>query len=106
MLTTHPQLAGVRVARAWGGLVGLTVDRLPHVGRHPGTGVVYAMGYCGSGVALSIHFGRALGRWLAGQGDLPAFADRRWPRVPPPAHVPWLLPVAGWWYQARDALGL
>ena len=106
MVATHPQLAGVRVARAWGGLVGLTFDRLPHLGRHPDTGVVYAMGYCGTGVALSTHFGRAIGRWLCGEGELPAFEGRRWPIVPPPAHVPWLLPVAGWWYQARDALGL
>jgi glycine/D-amino acid oxidase-like deaminating enzyme len=106
MVITHPQLRGVRVARAWGGLVGLTVDRFPHLGRHPDTGVVYAMGYCGTGVALSVHFGRAVGRWLCGDGNLPAFSERRWPIVPPPAHVPWLLPVAGWWYQARDALGL
>jgi glycine/D-amino acid oxidase-like deaminating enzyme len=106
MVRTHPQLAGVQVDRAWGGLVGLTYDRLPHIGRHPDTGVVYALGYCGTGVALSTHFGRAVGRWLAGDGELPAFAGRRWPLVPPPAHVPWLLPVAGWWYQARDALGL
>jgi glycine/D-amino acid oxidase-like deaminating enzyme len=106
MVTTHPQLTGVRVTRAWGGLVGLTFDRLPHLGRHPGTGVVHALGYCGTGVALSTHFGRAIGRWLCGDGDLPAFAGRRWPIVPPPAHVPWLLPVAGWWYQGRDALGL
>jgi glycine/D-amino acid oxidase-like deaminating enzyme len=106
MVRIHPQLAGVRVARAWGGLVGLTYDRLPHLGRHPETGVVYALGYCGTGVALSTHFGRAVGRWLCGDGELPAFSARRWPIVPPPAHVPWLLPVAGWWYQARDALGL
>jgi len=106
MQATHPQLAGIRVARAWGGQVGLTVDRFPHLGRHPRTGVVYALGYCGTGVALSTHFGRAVGRWLCGDGELPAFAGRRWPVVPPPAHVPWLLPVAGWWYQARDALGL
>jgi glycine/D-amino acid oxidase-like deaminating enzyme len=106
MVRIHPQLAGVRVARAWGGLVGLTYDRLPHLGRHPETGVVYALGYCGTGVALSTHFGRAVGRWLCGDGELPAFSARRWPLVPPPAHVPWLLPVAGWWYQARDALGL
>ncbi|MGH9016160.1 MAG: NAD(P)/FAD-dependent oxidoreductase [Acidimicrobiales bacterium] len=105
MVTTHPQLAGIKVDRAWGGLVGLTVDRFPHVGRHPETGVVYAMGYCGTGVALSSSFGRAVGRWLCGDGALPAFAGRRWPIVPPPAHVPWLLPVGGWWYQARDALG-
>jgi glycine/D-amino acid oxidase-like deaminating enzyme len=106
MLRSHPQLAGVRVERAWGGLVGLTFDRLPHLGRHPQTGVVYAAGYCGTGVALSTHFGRAIGRWMCGEGELPAFAGRPWPIVPPPAHVPWLLPVAGWWYQARDALGI
>jgi glycine/D-amino acid oxidase-like deaminating enzyme len=106
MVATHPQLAGVPVARSWGGLVGLTFDRLPHLGRDPDSGVVYAMGYCGTGVALSIHFGRAVGGWLSGDGELPAFAARRWPIVPPPAHVPWLLPVAGWWYQARDVLGL
>ncbi len=106
MLSVHPQLAGVRVARAWGGLVGLTFDRLPHLGRHPRSGVVYAMGYCGTGVALSTYFGRAVGRWLGGEGALPAFAGTRWPIVPPPAQLPWLLPVAGWWYQARDALGL
>jgi glycine/D-amino acid oxidase-like deaminating enzyme len=105
MVDIHPQLAGVRVERAWGGQVALTVDRLPHIGRHPGSGVVYAMGYCGTGVALSIHFGRSVGRWLCGAGELPAFARRPWRMVPPPAQVPWLLPVAGWWYQARDALG-
>jgi len=105
MVEIHPQLAGARVDRAWGGQVALTVDRLPHIGRHPATGVVYAMGYCGTGVALSVHFGRRVGRWLCGADDLPAFAGLAWRVVPPPAHVPFLLPVAGWWYQARDALG-
>ena len=105
MVRLHPQLAGARVARAWGGRVALTADRAPHVGRHGDSGVVYAMGYCGTGVALSSHFGAAVGRWLAGDGELPPFAGRPWPRVPWPAHVPWLLPVAGWWYRGRDALG-
>jgi glycine/D-amino acid oxidase-like deaminating enzyme len=105
MVGIHPQLAGVKVDRAWGGRVALTVDRLPHLGRHPGSGVVYAMGYCGTGVALSTAFGRALGAWLCGDGELPVFTHRAWHVVPPPAQVPWLLPVAGWWYQARDALG-
>jgi len=105
MVRIHPQLRGVAVARAWGGQVGLTADRLPHVGRDPASGAVYAMGYCGTGVALSTHFGRAVGRWLAGTGELPAFAGRRWPAIPGPARVPALLPAAGLWYQARDALG-
>jgi len=105
MVAIHPQLAGVRVDRAWGGQVALTADRFPHVGRHPGSGVVYAMGYCGSGVALSIHFGRAVGRWLCGSGSLPAFAGRPWPALPWPAQVPSLLAVAGVGFRIRDALG-
>jgi glycine/D-amino acid oxidase-like deaminating enzyme len=105
MVDIHPQLAGARVARAWGGQVGLTADRMPHVGRHPQSGVVYAMGYCGTGVALSTHFGIGIGRWLAGSEELPAFASRPWPPVPRPAQVPWLLPLAGWWYRGRDRLG-
>jgi glycine/D-amino acid oxidase-like deaminating enzyme len=105
MVRIHPQLAGVRVERAWGGTVGLTVDRLPHIGEHDG--ITYAMGYCGTGVAMAIHFGRTAGRWLAGSAgaDLTPFARLGWPMVPPPARVRWLLPAGGWWYQARDRLG-
>ena len=106
MVAIHPQLSGVRIDRAWGGQVALTRDLFPHVGRHPDTGVVYAMGYCGSGVALSISFGRSVGRWLSGRGDLPSFAAQPWPAMPWPAHVPWLLATAGVGFQVRDALGL
>jgi glycine/D-amino acid oxidase-like deaminating enzyme len=106
MTAVHPQLSGVAVDRAWGGEVALTYDRMPHLGRHPTTGVVYAMGYCGTGVALSTHFGRVVARHLTGDGDLGPFAGRRWPTVPLPARLPGLLPVAGLWYQARDALGI
>jgi glycine/D-amino acid oxidase-like deaminating enzyme len=105
MVGFHPQLAQVRVDRAWGGQVALTADRFPHVGRHPDSGIVYAMGYCGSGVVLSVHFGRAVGRWLCGHGELPLFADRTWPRVPWPAHAPRLLALAGLGLKGRDALG-
>ena len=106
MTQVHPQLAGVAVDRAWGGDVALTYDRMPHLGRHPATGVVYAMGYCGSGVALATHFGRAVARYLVGDGDLGPFSRLRWPVVPSPARVPGMLPIAGLWYQARDAIGV
>jgi glycine/D-amino acid oxidase-like deaminating enzyme len=112
MVAIHPQLAGVRVERAWGGNVALTADRMPHSGRVGPGGPVYAMGYCGTGVALSTYAGREIGRWLAagGAGDGPAslapIAARSWPSVPAPARRSWLLPPAGWWYQARDRLGV
>jgi glycine/D-amino acid oxidase-like deaminating enzyme len=106
MVQVHPQLSGVAIDRAWGGDVALTYDRMPHVGRHPESGIVYAMGCCGTGVALSTHFGRRVARYLTGDGDLGPFAGRTFPPVPVPARIPGLLPVAGWWYQARDALGV
>jgi len=105
LVHVHPALAGVRVARAWGGQVALTVDRMPHIGRHEASGVLYAMGYCGTGVAASVHFGRSLGRWLCDDGELPSFSLDRWPPIPLPARLRGLLPVAGWWYRALDALG-
>ncbi len=106
MIRVHPQLAGIAVERAWGGEVAMTIDQLPHLGRHPATGVVYAMGYCGSGIALSTHFGRLVARYLSGEGGLGPFAGRDWPSVPLPARIPGLLPVAGLWYQGRDVFGV
>ena len=48
LLEVHPQLAGRRIDYAWGGNVGFTFDRMPHVGR-TNDGVAYAMGCCGTG---------------------------------------------------------
>jgi glycine/D-amino acid oxidase-like deaminating enzyme len=111
MVRVHPQLEGVRVERAWGGLVAMTADRVPHIGEHDG--ITYAMGYCGSGVALATHFGRVAGRWLGGErqvdltpgADLTPFADLDWRPMPAPSRRPWLLSVGGGWYHLRDRLG-
>ena len=75
LLEVHPQLAGYRIDYAWGGNVGFTFDRMPHVGRTK-DGVTYAMGCCGTGVALMTHVGTA-GRGVAGRrrGAGPGRAD-------------------------------
>ena len=52
MIRVHPQLAGIMVEHAWGGNVAFTFDRLPHIGRNEG--ITYALGYCGTGVAMSM----------------------------------------------------
>ena len=72
MLEVHPQLAGVRVERAWGGNVALTIDRLPHCGRIDG--LWYATGCNGSGVALNTWLGHRMAGALCGE-PLPAFAE-------------------------------
>ena len=102
MLEVHPQLAGLRVDYAWGGNVGFTFDRMPHVGRMDG--VTYAMGCCGTGVALMTSLGTAVGGWLSGD-PAPALSRLRFPLVPAPYEGrPWFLPFAGEWFRLQDRL--
>jgi glycine/D-amino acid oxidase-like deaminating enzyme len=99
MTRVHPQLAGIMVEHAWGGNVGFTFDRLPHVGRIDG--VTYALGYCGTGVAMSTYFGQLAADWIAG-GELPDCWQRPFPGMPLYRQKPWFLPAVGWYYRALD----
>ena len=103
MLEVHPQLAGYRIEYAWGGNVGFTFDRMPHVGRIGG--VSYAMGYCGTGVVMSTYLGTKAAEWLGG-GPAPALASLRFPLVPAPYEGrPWFLPFVGEYFRLQDRLG-
>lgn len=103
LLEVHPQLAGYRIEYAWGGNVGFTFDRMPHVGR-TAQGIAYAMGCCGTGVALMTHLGTQAGAWLAG-GEAPVLARLKFPLVPAPYEGrPWFLPFAGEWFRLQDRL--
>jgi glycine/D-amino acid oxidase-like deaminating enzyme len=103
LLSVHPQLSGHRVDYAWGGNVGFTFDRMPHVGRTK-DGVAYALGCCGTGVALMTHLGTRVGAWLAGEGP-PALSQLGFPLVPAPYEGrPWFLPIVGEWYRLQDRL--
>jgi glycine/D-amino acid oxidase-like deaminating enzyme len=102
MLEVHPQLAGSRIEYSWGGKVALTMDRMPHVGR--AGGVMYAMGYSGTGVVMSNWLGTRAAEWMGG-GEAPALAKLRFPIVPAPYEGrPWFLPVVGEFFRARDRL--
>jgi glycine/D-amino acid oxidase-like deaminating enzyme len=102
MLEVHPQLRGVRIEHAWGGNVGFTFDRMPHVGRLGG--VTYAMGCCGTGVAMLTYLGARVAEWLGG-GPAPVLARLRFPLVPAPYEGrPWFLPAVGEWFRLRDRL--
>ena len=102
MLAVHPQVAGYRVEYSWGGKIGMTFDRMPHIGRSGG--VMYAMGCCGSGVVLLHWLGTRAAEWMGG-AEPPALAGLRFPLVPAPYEGrPWFLPVVGEFFRARDRL--
>jgi glycine/D-amino acid oxidase-like deaminating enzyme len=102
MLEVHPQVAGYRVEYSWGGKIGMTFDRMPHIGRSGG--VMYAMGCCGSGVVLLHWLGTKAGEWMGG-GEAPALARLGFPLVPAPYEGrPWFLPIVGEFFRAQDRL--
>jgi glycine/D-amino acid oxidase-like deaminating enzyme len=104
----HPQAAHLRIDHAWGGNVAFTFDRLPHMGEHEG--IHYALGYCGSGLALGTTFGLTMADRLGRRSDL-AVEPSPFERIPfPGAPVlpwayrgrPWFLPLAGEWLRLQD----
>lgn len=102
MVRVHPQLAGTRIAYAWGGKVAFTFDRMVHAGRADGT--TYAVGCCGSGVAIMPWLGMRLAEWVGGSRP-PELASLTFPLVPAPYEGrAWFLPIAGEYWKAKDRL--
>ena len=100
MLRVHPQLAGTRIDRAWGGSVAVTIDRLPHVGRLEGAW--YMTGCNGSGVALNTWLGARMARHLLGEAALPSFAELQHRRIPLHRARAAYLPLVGLWFRWQD----
>jgi glycine/D-amino acid oxidase-like deaminating enzyme len=83
-----PQLEGVRFTHAWGGPLGIARDWQPSVGHDPATGLGWAGGYVGDGVAASNLAGRTLADLVLGRAtpitQLPwvGHRSRRWEPEP------------------------
>ncbi len=101
---TFPQLAGIPFDHAWGGMVSITLSRLPHIGRDGP--VLYAHGYSGQGVVLSSLAGRLLAEALDGDAaGLEQFEHVEPPAFPGGRLFSWPLHVLGMaWYALRDRL--
>ncbi|GBQ33373.1 FAD-binding oxidoreductase [Gluconacetobacter azotocaptans] len=105
MVRQFPELSGVRVTHRWSGLVAMTLDSLPHVGRFDDR-VVYAAGYNGTGVALASYIGTHVAALVAGDTpDLGPLTGAPWRPIPLyGVREPAVRAVAGW-YQFLDAIG-
>jgi len=87
MLAVFPQLAGARVDFAWGGLVAITRNRAPHIGRlaaaDSGAGLRsdgggrcwFAHGFSGHGMAMSGYAGGLLAGAALGEAEALAGID-------------------------------
>jgi gamma-glutamylputrescine oxidase len=99
-----PRVAGARIDYAWGGLVSITLTRLPHLAREGN--VLVAHGYSGMGAVLSTLAGKLIAEDIAGEGErfdrLAALAPPAFPGGPAlraPLHV-----AGMFWYALRDRL--
>ncbi|SEP30100.1 Glycine/D-amino acid oxidase [Methylobacterium sp. ap11] len=105
MVRTFPALADTAVAHRWSGLVGMTLDALPHVGRLDDR-VSFAMGYNGAGVAMSSHLGGMAAAFALGESpDVALLGAGGFQPVPfYGLREPVIRLVAGW-YQFLDTIG-
>ena len=105
MAKLYPQLADVRLDYAWGGTIGVTLNRVPLLGRIA-PNVFYSQGYSGHGVNVTHLAGRIMADAVGGtleQFDL--FADVK-PLVIPGAHTfsrP-MVALGVIYYQIKDRL--
>jgi len=105
MTGIFPELADIPLAFHWSGLVGMTLDSMPHIGRLDGQ-TLFAMGYNGAGVAMSSLMGRYLAAFVRGEKPDVGLLDASRLSVIPfyPLREPAVRMVAGW-YQFLDAIG-
>ncbi len=105
MLEIYPQIKDTKITHAWGGTLGITLNRMPHFERLSGN-ILTASGYSGHGVALATLGGKLAAEAIAGQAErfdlmahiptrpFPGGVALRWP----------LLVLAMVWFSLRDRL--
>lgn len=105
MIAIFPELADISLAFKWSGLVAMTLDSVPHIGRLNDQ-TLFSMGYNGAGVAMSSLMGRYLARFVRGEAPDVGLLDASRLRSIPlyPLREPAVRMVAGW-YQFLDAIG-
>jgi glycine/D-amino acid oxidase-like deaminating enzyme len=100
MIGLFPQLSGIRTDYAWGGLLGVAFDFMPHAGQQDG--LTYSAAYAGHGVALATYMGSQLADLLIGSVEQAPFSDLSFPSRVFYRGRPWFLPLAGLWYRLLD----
>lgn len=105
MVEIFPQLKDIKIDHAWGGTLGITINRLPHYERY-GANILSMSGFSGQGVALGTLSGQIAAEAIAGQAErfdtMSAIPTPRFPGGKRMQHP--LLVLAMLWYSLRDKL--
>jgi glycine/D-amino acid oxidase-like deaminating enzyme len=82
MLKIYPRLANVKVDYAWGGRIGVPINRVPQLGR-VSANVFYSQGYSGHGVNVTHLAGQIMAETVAGTSErFDIFANIKPVRIP------------------------
>lgn len=105
MRAIFPQLADIDITHAWGGTLGITLNRMPDFARISGN-ILSASGFSGHGVAMGTLSGKLMAEAISGHAErfdvmaqvptraFPGGVALRWP----------LLVAAMLWFSMRDKL--
>ncbi len=105
MLEIYPQLADTKIDYAWGGTLGITMNRMPDF-RRITPNILSASGYSGHGVAMATLAGKLMAEAISGVAErfdiMASVPTRRFPggtllRLP-------MLVLAMTWFSLRDRL--
>lgn len=103
MVRVFPELSDTRISHSWGGRLGFTFDKLPHIGM--ADGIRHAGGYQGSGVAMSTWLGHKMALQTLGEPEgATALDGRHFPSMPFYRGRPWFLSAVALWYRLLDKL--
>jgi glycine/D-amino acid oxidase-like deaminating enzyme len=105
MTRIFPQLQTSKISHSWLGFIAFTFDTLPHLGQYQG--IHYALGYCGSGIALSSYLGSRIGQQVLGLAEGATALDGLVLQTRPLYRgKPWFLAPSIQYYRWRDRLGV
>lgn len=107
MLEVYPQMAGVKLDYAWGGTLGITINRMPSFMRLSPTSYSVS-GYSGHGVGMATMAGKIVARSIQGlEEQFDTMASVPSPSFPGGPALRWPgLVLAMTWYSLRDRLGV
>lgn len=102
---TFPRLKGVRIDFQWQGVVGITINRIPQLGKLSDN-VYYAQGYSGHGIATTHVVGEIMANAISGTlREFDAFAHTKHWRIPfNDRFGNHLLAIGMWYYQLLEKL--